>query len=390
MATLAQVAAVTALSLRSIGTRLSSSLVIVAGIALVVGVLLSMLSFSSGLQRTLLAAAQPDSAIVVIPNARDENGQGITRDATVAILSAPGVRRDSAGEPVASTENINYLYTTRLRDGMRTFIAVRGITEKGLAFRPGFRLVSGRMFRPGTQEVIAGTTAQAQFGNLEVGGKFSMPGGEWDIVGAFETGGDPVEGQLLGDLETIMASRRQNGFGSLRVQLESPEAFPGFQAAIAENPGLNVDVLRQSEFAERGAGQFAAFFATVAYVLGGILAVGALFGTVNMMQSAVASRAREIATLRALGFGAAAVGVSVVAESLVLALIGAAIGAAAAWLLFNGYEHSVGGFVLFDLAVTPRLIAIGVICAMLIALLGGSIPAVRAARLQAAEALRGS
>ena len=244
------------------------------------------------------------------------------------------------------------------------------------------------MFQPGTRELIAGTAAQAQFEGLAIGDIVSMPDGAWEIVGAFETGGDLIEGQLLGDIDTVMASRDSNGYGSISVRLESPEAFDDFAEAITSNPALDLGAERQTEFYARTAGQFTRFFTPIAYLLSTIVAIGALFGTINIMHSAVAARTREIATLRALGFGAAPVAISVLIEVLLLAMIGALIGAAVAWVLFDGNRNSTGGFVVFDLAVTPALLMIGVSWALAIALLGGLFPAIRAARLPVVTALR--
>jgi putative ABC transport system permease protein len=267
-------------------------------------------------------------------------------------------------------------------------MVLRGVSEKGFELRPEFRLVSGRMFERGTHEMIVGVGAQQQFANLDVGDKVIMQDGEWTIVGTFETGGDLLEGQLLGEIDTVLASRRQNGFGSITVQLESPESFDAFQAAVTAVPGLDVEVQRQQAFYERSAGQQGTFFTAIAYLLSGILGIGALFGTLNIMHSAVSSRAREIATLRALGFGATPVAVSVLAEALFLATIGALIGSAVAWVLFSGNRNSFGGFIVFELAVTPMLLVIGLVWALTIALLGGLVPAIRAAQLPVATALR--
>jgi len=388
MAGLRQIAAVTAVNLAGLSQRLWTSLVIVVGMACVVGVLLSMLSFSAGLARSIESAAAPDRAIVIRNGGRDEYGTAITREAVVAISNAPGMRKDEDGQPIASAENLNNTPVIR-RDGrLPVRMVLRGVGPKVLALRPELRLVSGRMFRPGTHELIAGTAAQAQFEGLGVGDKVIMPDGEWEIVGSFETGGDLLEGQVLGDAETVMASRRSPGFGSLIVRLESPDAFDSFASALRANPALDVDVQRQSDFYAQSAGQFTNFFTTIAYMLGSIIAVGALFGTVNIMHSAVASRTREIATLRALGYGAAPVAISVLAEALFLAIVGTVIGAAVAWLLFDGNRNSWGGFVVFDLAITPRLLLIGTLWALSIAFLGAVIPAIRAARLQVATALR--
>lgn len=383
-----QIAAVTAVNIAGLPQRLWTSLVIVVGMACVVGVLLSMLSFSAGLARSIEAAAAPDRAIVIRTGGRDEYGTAITREAVVAISNAPGLRMDEDGQPIASAENVNNVPVTR-RDGrLAVRMVLRGVGPKAFALRPEFKLVSGRMFRPGTHELVVGTAAQAQFENLDVGDKVIMPDGEWEIVGSFETGGDLIEGQLLGDAETVMASRRFNGFGSVIVRLESPDAFEDFRSALMANPALDVEVQRQSDFYAQFGGQLTTFYTTVAYLLGSIIGIGALFGTVNIMHSAVASRTREIATLRALGYGAAPVAISVLAEALLLAIVGAAIGAAVAWLLFDGNRNSWAGFVVFDLAVTPRLIAIGILWAVIIALLGGAFPAIRAARLRVATALR--
>ena len=383
-----QIAAVTAVNIAGLPQRLWTSLVIVVGMACVVGVLLSMLSFSAGLARSIEAAAAPDRAIVIRTGGRDEYGTAITREAVVAISNAPGLRMDEDGQPIASAENVNNVPVTR-RDGrLAVRMVLRGVGPKAFALRPEFKLVSGRMFRPGTHELVVGTAAQAQFENLDVGDKVIMPDGEWEIVGSFETGGDLIEGQLLGDAETVMASRRFNGFGSVIVRLEPPDAFEDFRSALMANPALDVEVQRQSDFYAQFGGQLTTFYTTVAYLLGSIIGIGALFGTVNIMHSAVASRTREIATLRALGYGAAPVAISVLAEALLLAIVGAAIGAAVAWLLFDGNRNSWAGFVVFDLAVTPRLIAIGILWAVIIALLGGAFPAIRAARLRVATALR--
>jgi putative ABC transport system permease protein len=383
-----QILAVTAVNIAGLPQRLWTSLVIVVGMACVVGVLLSMLSFSAGLARSIEAAADPGRAIVIRTGGRDELGTAITREAAVAILNAPGIQLDADRQPIASVENTNPVPATR-RDGQLPIrMILRGVGPKAFALRPELKLVSGRMFRPGTNELVVGTAAQAQFENLDIGDKVIMPDGEWEIVGSFETGGDLIESDLLGDAETVMASRRSVGFGSVIVRLESPDSFDTFANAVLANPALDVDVRRQSDFYAQTAGQFTTFFTTVAYLLASIIGVGALFGTVNIMHSAVASRTREIATLRALGYGAAPVAISVLAEALVLAIVGALIGAGVAWLLFDGNRNSFGGFVVFDLAVTPRLFLIGTLWALSIAFLGAVIPAIRAARLKVATALR--
>jgi putative ABC transport system permease protein len=349
---------------------------------------MSMLSFTFGLARTIETAADPGRAIVIRAGGQDEYGQAITREAAVTVMNAPGIQRDASGEPIASTENINNIPIIRRDNQVPVRMILRGVGPKAFSLRPEFELVDGRMFQPGTRELIVGTAAQAQFEGLAIGDIVSMPDGPWEIVGSFETGGDLIEGQLLGDIDTVMASRDSGGYGSISVRLESLESFDEFAEAVTTNPALDLGVERQAEFYGRTAGRFTQFFTTVAYLLSTIVAIGALFGTVNIMHSAVASRTREIATLRALGFGAMPVAVSVLVEVLLLAMIGALIGAAVAWTLFDGNRNSTGGFVVFDLAVTPGLLLVGVTWALVIAFLGGLVPAIRAARLPVVTALR--
>jgi putative ABC transport system permease protein len=390
MVAIRQIFAVTELNLRGLPQRFWNSLVIVVGIASVVGVLLSILSYATGLAGTFASAGDPRRAIVITSGSRDESGQQITREEALAILNAPGIQRDEDGEPIASTENVNNVPVTRVDNQIPVRMVLRGVGPKAFALRPEFKLVDGRMFQPGTRELLVGTAAQTQFQNLALGDRVSMPDGEWEIVGAFETGGDLIEGQLLGDIDTVIASRNSAGYGSLSVRLESPESFDMFAEALGSNPALNVEVHRQPEFYARNGGQFAALFSTLAYFLGTIIAVGALFGTVNIMHSSVALCTREIAILRALGFGAAPVAISVLIEAMLLAIVGALIGAGVAWVLFDGNRNSFGGFVVFDLAVTPAILSVGLSWALVIALLGAIVPAIRAARLRVVNALRGN
>jgi putative ABC transport system permease protein len=382
-----QMVAITDLNVKGLRDRLWSSLVIVVGMACVVAVLLSMLSFSTGLSDTIRAAGDPGRAIVVAKGAMDEFGQGVSRAATVSVQSAPGIRRGEGGQPMVSAESLTNVPIFRKADRLPVRVVLRGIGPQGLAIRPEFRLVDGRMFAAGTHELIVGTAARAQFADLDIGSKVSLPDGEWTVVGAFETGGDVIEGQLLGEIDTVLASRRLNGYGSVIARLESPDTFDAFKATLAADPALNVDIERQSDFYARGVGQFTLILSGIAYFLGGIMAVGALFGTLNTMYSAVATRTREIATLRAIGFGGAPVAVSVLVESFLLAAAGALLGIAIAWLLFNGNRNSMGNTV-FNLAVTPRVMLVGVSWAIVIAFLGGIFPAVRAARLPVVTALR--
>jgi putative ABC transport system permease protein len=383
-----QLAAVAALTFSSLKERVWPSLVAVFGIACVVGVLLSMLSVSSGLTRAVDAAANPIRAVVVAKGNNNELGANIPREAAAFVISAPGIEKDADGKPIASAEHVANLPAKRKTDQLPVRALVRGIGDKGLVLRPELKLISGRTFQPGLHELIVGASAQAQYAGMEVGDKVILPDGEWTIVGAFESGGDMVEGQLIGDVESLLTARQRNAFGTVIVRLASMDAFEDFKTALMANPSLQLDIERQPDFYSRTvSGQLTAFLAAVAYFLGTIMAIGALFGTLNTMYSAVSSRTREIATLRALGFGGFAVAVSVLVEALMLALAGALLGAAAAWVLFNGNLSALGPNV-FHLAITADLVRLGLIWALVIALLGGLFPAIRAARIPVATALR--
>jgi len=383
-----QIFTVTELNFKGMGQRIWTSLVIVVGIASATGVLLSMLSFSTGLVRAIEMRGDPGRAIILQTGAWNEGGQRVSRDAAVAILNAPGVMKDDDGEPIASGESMQVTPAVKRVGQIPTRMIVRGIGPKGIVLRPEFRLVDGRMFQPGSRELIVGVAAQGQIENIEIGDMVTMQDGPWPIVGTFSAEGTSLEGEILTDVDTLMSSRRATAFGSLYVRLESPESFPEFAAAVNAIPSLDLGVQREPEFLARLSGVLTPMFSTLAYFLGGIIALGALFGTINIMHSSVATRTQEIATLRAIGFGASPVAISVLTEAVLLAIIGALIGAAGAWVLFDGNQNSLGGFVVFDLAVTPGLLLIGVTWALAIALLGAILPAIRAAHLPLVTALR--
>jgi putative ABC transport system permease protein len=235
--------------------------------------------------------------------------------------------------------------------------------------------------------LIIGIASQREFAGLEVGDNILMQDGQWPIVGSFTTGGDMLEGEMLGDADTLMSAARKNAFNSVILRLAGLNSLATLQRALAARPALAVRAERQSEYYERTSEDNLTFFHAVAYAVGGIMALGALFGALNTLYSAVDARTQEIATLRALGFGGVAVAVSVIAESVLLALLGALIGTGLAWALFHGQTYALS-YTLFHLAVSPALVAVGLAWALAVALLGGILPAIRAARLPVVDALR--
>jgi len=375
------------MGLRAIPDRLGASLVIVIGMALVVAVTISILSMSVGFMRTVHNTGRIDRAIVLSHGSQYEFGSAISRDNALTIGDAPGIKIAGDGKPIVSAEYLVAVLVTKTSDGLDAYLSLRGVGLEGFALRPEIKLVSGRMFLPARHELIVGKSALAQFEGLEVGGQVPLADGDWTITGSFESNGDERESELLADSETLLSAMRANTFHSVTVMLQTPESLEQFRTAIAANPTLAVDVTRETEFLADQSKYLNTFLTMIAYVVGGIMGLGATFGALNTMYTAVSARALEIATLRAIGFSGVAVVVSVLAESLVLALSGAAIGAVAAWIVFNGNLHTVGGLV-FRLAVPPSLIALGLAFAFALGFAGGLFPAIRAARLPVADALR--
>jgi putative ABC transport system permease protein len=392
MSMLRQIRAVSWMNLRSIPQRFGTSSVIVVGIAGVVAVLISVLAMATGFTHTVLETGRDDRAIVLRGGSNSELASTLSRDTTLSVMDAPGVRKDSGGKAIASAEPVVIVDMPKKSDGSGANVTIRGVGIEGVALRPEIQLAAGRMFQRGLRELIVGRGAEAQFKGLDVGSHIALRGSDWSIVGAFTSHGDSHESELLADAETVLSAYRRNLFQSVVVLLDSKDSFDTFKTALTTNPQLSVDVMRERHYYARQSQRMSTLLAYVAYVVGGIMAVGALFGALNTMYSAVSVRSREIATLRAIGFGSTAVVLSVLIEAMLLSVMGALIGAGLAWLFFNGNVVSTLGSnftqVVFRLAVSPALVVLGVLWACAIGLLGGLFPAIRAARLPVATALR--
>jgi putative ABC transport system permease protein len=301
------------------------------------------------------------------------------------IGAAPQVKRDAAGRPMARPMALVLVEVERKSDGGTANMAFRGIPA-GAPFA-GLKLIDGRMFRPAVRELIVGKAARAQFRHLDVGDHIILRGSEWTVVGAFEANGGIVENAILADADTVLAAFDRSAYQSVRATLNSPGDFQAFKDALTSDPQLQVEVKTEKAYVADQLEQLTSVLNFVGYFVGGVMAVGAVFGALTTIYSAVDARAREIATLRAIGFGGLPVVISVMVEALVLAVPGALIGVAAALVLFNGDAISTVGLT-FTLAVTPGLIATGVILSLVIGLIGGFAPSIRAARLPVATALR--
>lgn len=392
MRTLRQIRAVTSMNLRCLPERWESSCVIVIGIAGVVGVLVSVLGMATSLSDALVETGRADRAIVLRSGSNAEVSSGLTPEAAATIVDAPGIARTAEGAPAATIDMVSAVNLEKRADGTLGGVGLRGMSVEGLAVRPEIDLVDGRLYEPGLRELIVGRAAQREFAGLDLGDTITIRDGAWTVVGTFSSG-NALESSILTDLDTLLSAYRRTGGSSVTVRLESPDAFETFRDAVTTNPTLDVEVMPERAYYARQSTRMQSLLSMVSIFVGGIMAVGALFAALNTMYSAVASRGVEIATLRALGFGASGVVVSVLAEALLLAFVGALLGAAVAWLLFGGNSLNAGNLaqsVVYRLEITPGLVAAGVVLACAVGFLGGLFPALRAARRPVATALRGS
>jgi putative ABC transport system permease protein len=383
---LRQIWIVSALNFRSFRQRLWQSLVIVVGMASVIGVLLSMLSMTEGLHQAYLNTGDPRNVLVVSSGAQFEGASSIPRDQARLIMNTPGITRAPDGTAIADP-GLAVSVPVRLRkNNAKSAINLRGLGAKGVTLRPEFHMVAGRMFRPGTHELIVGVHAKQRFLGTAIGDNVILPDGEWPIVGSFTTG-DLRDGELFGDTETVMLSVRRKAYNSVLLRLVSPETFPAFSRALKTNPALSVDAMRLPDWNTKRSAGFTTFFSIIVYGVGVLLAIGALFGCFNTMYAAVAARVREIATLRALGYGGFPVAVSAILEAAALSVTGALIGAAFAWSRYDGVLDGFGSDI-FRMTVSPAMIGMAILWAIAVALLGGVVPSSQAARRPVSDALR--
>lgn len=391
MSVLNEMVSVTAMNLRSVPQRLGSSSVIVIGIAGVVAVILSVFGMTRSLQGAVLATGSAERAIVLRSGATGEISSTLLVDAVATIKDAPGIARTADGKPAATADFIAAVNLNRKEDGTRAGLIVRGVDPAAFAVRPEIRIVEGRAFTPGLRELVVGRSALDEFEGLALGDEVALREGRWTVVGVFESGGDANESSLMTDAATLLSAYQRTAVNSVTVRLTSEAAYDAFKTALTTNPTLSVSVDRETEFYRRESQEANEIFGIVGLAVGVFMSLGAIFAALNTMYSAVSVRTREIATLRAIGFGAGGIVVSVLVEALGLALLGAVVGAAIAWGLFNGNTVTLGGSVssiVFRMQVTPGLVGAGTLLACAVGFVGGLLPAVRAARLPVATALR--
>lgn len=389
---LSQIFAVVSYNLRTIPQRASSALTAAIGIAGVVLVLVGVLAIAAGFQRALTATGSKDVAIVLRAGADTEMNSGITRDDARVIGDAPGIARSASG-PLTSAELFVIIDLPKRSTGTDANVPLRGINQGGYDVRGNIQIVQGRKFETGKNEVIVGTGAARAFAGLDLGKEIQIGANRWQIVGIFTAGGGASESEIWCDADVLMPAYNREGYQSVYARLNSPSSFSQFKDALTTNPQLKVKVLTLDEFFAEQSTMVTEFVTKLGVFIAVMMAFGALFAALNTMYGAVSARTREIATLRALGFGSMPIVTSVLAESVAVAVCGGAIGAAVAWLAFDGYQASTINWqtfsqVTFAFAVTPALLVNAMAWAIILGLLGGFLPAIRAARLPIASALR--
>lgn len=393
MSTLNQIFVITLMNLRNIPARKASSMVIVVGIAGVVTVLIAILSMAQGFEATLRGAGQADRAIVIRAGSDSEMGSSVPVDAARQIETMPGLARID-GNPLVAGETYVIADIKKRANDSDANMPMRGVEPESFEIRNELKIVQGRNFQFGRFELIAGVKAANQFQGIDLGSQLEIRGAKWQVVGLFESEGSIHESEVWVDNAVLVAELNRGwGYSSMIARLESPLDLEVFGNAMEKNPQLETKAVRESSYYNEQSTGITSLITDFGYSVAAIMGIGAIFGALNTMYSAVSTRSVEIATLRALGFSPIPVVISVLVESILLALLGGSLGSAIAYLFFNGYTASTMGAtfsqVSFDFAVTRELIVQGITWSCLLGLVGGLFPSVAAARQPITVALRG-
>jgi putative ABC transport system permease protein len=372
------------LNLSGAAQRIGSVLTIIIGVACAVGVLVSMLAMGTGVQRQSMGDVRDDRVLLSSTGARG-NQSSIPADEAAIARSLPGIKKDPDGEPIAVFEMQLPIEAHRRVTGNRGFFPLVGTTANFTLYRPEIRITDGRSFKRGLHELIASNACRRQFTGFESGDRRSIRGVDWDIVGHFDQG-QSQQCMIYTDVDTLMSAFSRNTYNVVALMLQSPADYSVFREALQANPTLHLEAKHEREALEEEFRGLKNILNFASYFVGTIMAIGATLGAVNSLYAIVDSRRREFGTLRALGFRSGAIAASVLCESLIFALPGALLGVLLASVFFNGLSASPFGYT-FQLAVTPALAGIGVVWALLMGLVGGLLPALRAARLPIAAAI---
>jgi len=378
---------------RSIRARWTSTIVAVLGIAGTVGVFVAMLSLAHGFKATLVASGSPGNALLMRAGSSSEMMGGVTLDSVKAVQDAPGIARDSAG-PLITQEVVGVIPIPLISTGTDANVQVRGVSPNVLRIRTFVKITQGRMFQPGLSELIVGKNAAHTYAGLQLGDKVTFSGGAWTVVGVFDAGGSSFDSEVWCDAKILneVLKRPDNIFQSITVHLTSPAAYQQFADAIKTDPRLNLDVTREVDYYAKQSTTMTRLITVLGGLVAAIMAIGAIFGALNTMYSAVAERGREIATMRALGFSSWNVVLSFLFEALLISFVGGILGCLLV-LPINGLTTSTMNMqtfsnLAFAFKITFDLLLLGVLFALIMGILGGMFPAIRAARLPVAQALR--
>ena len=380
-------------NIRSVKARWTSTIVAVLGIAGTVGVFVAMLSLARGFRATLVASGSPDNALVMRGGATSEMMSFVPLDSVKVLQDAPGVARGTDG-PLITSEVVVVAPFPLRATGTDANVQVRGVSSNVLEIRKNVKITEGRMFQSGLSELIVGKNASRTYAGLTLGNTVNFGGGRWKVVGVFDAGGSAFDSEVWCDARVLddVYKRPSTVFQSATIHLTSPDSYQQFKDSVTADPRLNVQVSREIDYYAKQSTAMTRLITILGGLVAFIMAIGAIFGALNTMYSAVAERGREIGTMRALGFGAAAVVFSFLVEALFIAGIGGAIGCVAV-LPLNGLTTSTMNMqtfsnIAFAFRITPGLLAGGVIFALVMGLVGGLLPSIRAARRPVALALR--
>lgn len=378
-------------NVRNLGQRRVSTALTALGIALVAWVFIFTLALAGGFEAALRATGSPENAIAVRSGSTAELTSIVTRESAATIESQPEVARAPDGQPLATSELV-VIWNLARKSGTTTNVVVRGIGPKSMALRPGVRLVSGRMFRSGLDEIVVGKMVSERFRNCTVGSKLKLAGREWDVVGVFDAGGTTYDSEIWGDVELFMPVFDRPVYQSVILRLDDPSHLAALKKRLEADPRMSVTVHREDQFYAAQSGALARLLRTLGTFVTLIMALGAVFGALNTMYASVGARTKEIGTLRAIGFSRGAVLASVLVESTLLALLGGALGCLLA-LPVRAFTTSTMSFATFsELAfrfdVTPSMLAAGLAFSAAMGLVGGFFPARKAASMEVVEALR--
>ncbi|MBK5297229.1 MAG: ABC transporter permease [Vicinamibacteria bacterium] len=377
---------------RNVIVRWRVTLLALAGISLVVAVLIALTAMANGFRVALKSTGSPDNAIVTQRGSGSELTSGFSKDNASTILVDDRVKRDSTGRPLASPEMIVVASIPRLGDGTEVNVTVRGVSPMAFQVRQNVKIVAGRNFTPGLYEIVVGQKAADRYQNLEVGGSIKLQRQNWKVVGIFTSDGSSFESEIWGDVDALApVFNRAGGYQSLTLKLNDSAQIEKFNADLKANPNMQVQMMSELQFYEGQAGQTATTLTILAVFVGVIMGIGAVFGAMNTMYALVSARTREIGTLRALGFSRTSILVSFMIESAFLALVGGLLGSVLA-LPINTLSGATGGAnfsqIAFAFKVDPQWLVIAVVAAVFMGLIGGLLPALRAARTPITAALR--